>query len=262
MPSQVQHETQAQRNETFFQSLDRTVSVNREWIVTAAFYAALHWIEAYFDNRHRQHFTSHRDRNNAVIRFGLPLASEYLGLYWSSRQARDDLYRPTIRLRARLKARLKARPHAFGTGPRSNRVSALVAEAAKASGIGNIQNLVDVILYTTGYSSFDVIGGTRILAIGSTMFRRTKAGQLMEAAHELVHAQQWAKTLKRFGGNETAAYHGFFTLKPFGSRGYAFDEVVAERLARMRMRRYLGGLSSQQEGVSTRYINEWRVLLL
>jgi len=95
MPSQVQHETQAQRNETFFQSLDRTVSVNREWIVTAAFYAALHWIEAYFDNRHRQHFTSHRDRNDAVIRFGLPIASEYLDLYWASRQARYELYRFT-----------------------------------------------------------------------------------------------------------------------------------------------------------------------
>ncbi len=95
MPSQVQHETQAQRNETFFQSLDRTVSVNREWIVTAAFYAALHWIEAYFDNRHHQHFTSHRACNDAVMRFGLPIASEYLDLYWASRQARYELYRFT-----------------------------------------------------------------------------------------------------------------------------------------------------------------------
>ncbi|MBI1927228.1 hypothetical protein HYR99_23675 [Candidatus Poribacteria bacterium] len=93
MPNQAQHEDQAQRNETFFQSLDRTVAVNREWIVTAAFYAALHWIEAYFDNRHGLHFESHRARNDAVTRFRLPVWAEYIRLYRASRQARYDLYR-------------------------------------------------------------------------------------------------------------------------------------------------------------------------
>jgi hypothetical protein len=95
MPSQIQHEEQAQRNETFFQSLDSTEPINREWIVTAAFYAALHWIEAYFDNRYSRHSTSHRARNDDVMRFGLPIASEYFDLYWASRQARYDLYRFT-----------------------------------------------------------------------------------------------------------------------------------------------------------------------
>ena len=95
MPSQAQHEAQAQRNETFFQSLDRTVSINREWIVTAAFYAGLHWIEAYFDNQHSRHSTSPRARNDDVMRSGLPIASDYFDLYWASRQARYDLYRFT-----------------------------------------------------------------------------------------------------------------------------------------------------------------------
>jgi hypothetical protein len=155
----------------------------------------------------------------------------------------------------------KKNSHTPGTEPRSKRLEALVAEAAKASGIANVYDFVDQVTYTTSYSHFDVVGGVRVLAIGKSVFRRVKAGQLMEVAHELVHAQQWAKTLKRFGGNYNAAYFAFFTLKPFASRGYAFDEIVAERLARMRVQRYMGGLSSQQIGVSTRYINEWRAIL-
>jgi len=97
MPGQAQHENQAQRNEKFFQSLDNTVSINREWIVTAAFYAALHWVEAYFDNRYGLHFTTHNARNTAVIRFGLPVATEYLELYKWSRYARYLLHRFTQR---------------------------------------------------------------------------------------------------------------------------------------------------------------------
>ncbi len=88
MSSQVEHEEQAQRNETFFQSLDKTVSINREWLVTAAFYAALHWIEAYFDNQHNFHSKSHDMRNTAVMRLGLPIANKYLKLHRASREAR------------------------------------------------------------------------------------------------------------------------------------------------------------------------------
>ena len=58
----------AQRNERFFRALDKTVSIEREWIVTAAFYAALHWVEAYFDNQYALHFSQHTARNNAVMR--------------------------------------------------------------------------------------------------------------------------------------------------------------------------------------------------
>lgn len=95
MSSQYQHENQAQRNERFFQSLDKTVSINREWIVTAAFYAALHWLEAYYDNQHGLHFDSHNTRNQMVRRSRLPLSIEYLELYEASRQARYFLHRFT-----------------------------------------------------------------------------------------------------------------------------------------------------------------------
>jgi hypothetical protein len=95
MPSQAQHETQAQRNEAFFQSLDTIVAVNREWIVIAAFYAALHWIEAYFDNQYGLHCRAHDTRHNTLTRFGLPIDTEYIRLYRAGHQARYSLRRFT-----------------------------------------------------------------------------------------------------------------------------------------------------------------------
>ncbi len=95
MSSQSQHENQAQRNERFFQSLDKTVSVNREWIVTAVFYAALHWMEAYYDNQHGLHFKSHDARNQMVRWSRLPISREYLYLYDASRHARYLMHRFT-----------------------------------------------------------------------------------------------------------------------------------------------------------------------
>ncbi|MBM3241343.1 hypothetical protein FJZ31_34105 [Candidatus Poribacteria bacterium] len=93
MPAQSQHEAQARRNEMFFQSLDKTVSVNREWIVTGSFYAALHWIEALFDHQGGLHFKEHELRNRTVRRLSLHIANEYFRLYTASRRGRYELYR-------------------------------------------------------------------------------------------------------------------------------------------------------------------------
>lgn len=93
MPSFAKHQNQARRNERFFRALDKTVSIDREWIVTAAFYAALHWLEAYFDNQYTLHFSAHTTRNNAVMRIGLPIATDYLELYRASYNARYLMYR-------------------------------------------------------------------------------------------------------------------------------------------------------------------------
>ena len=93
MASQSQHEDQAQRNEKFFQSLDKTESINRERIVTAAFYAALHWIEAYYDNQYGLHSRNHSTRNQMVRRSQLPISRKYLYLYDVSCQARYLLHR-------------------------------------------------------------------------------------------------------------------------------------------------------------------------
>jgi hypothetical protein len=93
MPNFSKHQNQAQRNERFFRALDKTVSIERKWIVTVAFYAALHWVEAYFDNRYALHFPEHTTRNNAVMRLGLPIATDYLELYKASHNARYLMYR-------------------------------------------------------------------------------------------------------------------------------------------------------------------------
>ncbi|MCS6863203.1 MAG: hypothetical protein NZT92_23090 [Abditibacteriales bacterium] len=70
MPSRTPHKEQAKRFETFFQSLDKSISVNREWIVIGASYATLHWLEAYFDHQRGLHFAEHVPRDNAMWRLG------------------------------------------------------------------------------------------------------------------------------------------------------------------------------------------------
>jgi len=78
----------------------------------------------------------------------------------------------------------------------------------------------------------------------------------LEAAHELVHAQQYALALQRAGGNVANAVKAFNAAK-FGSAAYAADEVMAESLALRRVGSYLH-LSPQQIAAATRYIEGWR----
>ena len=156
------------------------------------------------------------------------------------------------------KARFRGEPFAFGRGSRLDRATELADEAARASGLRSIYDVVDEVRYVRGASYFSVVDERRVLHVGSNAFGRTRAGQLMEVSHEIVHAQQWQRALRRSDGNFEAAYEEFFENQPFGSAGYAFDEMVAERLARMRVRRFLGDLSPQQAGTATRYINYWR----
>jgi len=120
-----------------------------------------------------------------------------------------------------------------------------------------IYSLGDVVKYGPTGSYFNVWKGQRTLAIGDSAFERTFAGQLGEAAHEIVHAQQFARmTARRFGGNMSAAEKYFFGPQfAFGSPMYACGERVAETVARLRINDYLGGMSLQQWGASTRYIN-------
>jgi len=118
------------------------------------------------------------------------------------------------------------------------------------SNLNYIYSLVDVVKYDPTGLYFNVWKGQRILAIGDSPFERTFAGQLMEAAHEIVHPQQFArKTDRRFGGNMAAAARYFFGRQfTFGSPMYAYRERVAETVARLRIDEYLGGLSPQQWG--------------
>lgn len=165
-----------------------------------------------------------------------------------------------VSLDFRSSAKYIGEPFAFGYGVRSERVNKLVDEAGKAANIDNIYDLVDSVSYISkGSSNFYVDDlGMRYLEISSEAFRNTRAGQLIDASHELVHAQQYNKLLNSFGGKVKVAREEFFENRYFGSWQYAKGEVVAERLARHRVRSYLGGLSPQQETSSARYIASWR----
>jgi hypothetical protein len=155
-------------------------------------------------------------------------------------------------------ARFRGEPFAFGAGTRMARTTALVNEAARASKIDDLSRYVDVIKYDPAGSYFTVEKGRRILSIGDSAFRRTRAGQLLEAAHELVHAQQFERFMAR--GNLQSLDNAADTFFSVSDRIYARQERVAEHLSRLRIREYLGRLSSQQWGVGTRYINGYKPL--
>lgn len=134
-----------------------------------------------------------------------------------------------------------------------------MAIAAQASGMV-LSSYVDRITSKGSLSYFAVINGQKVLNIGSNTFRRTNAGQLMEAAHELVHAEQFDNVVKQYNGNVNNAWSAF-TSSGFGSPQYAIDEVEAETLALERVTKYRGGVSPQQVAASTRYIEGWRVII-
>jgi len=150
-----------------------------------------------------------------------------------------------------------AEPFAFGSGPRYERVLELIDETSRATGL-DFRKYVDIIEYELGSSYFEVVDGTRVLTIGSNAFTKTKSGQILEALHELTHAQKWHHTLHyKYKGDYGAADFEFSFEKGWGTSGYAFDERIAEGLALRRLMRVLE-LTPQQRGASTKYIESWR----
>ena len=85
---------------------------------------------------------------------------------------------------------------------------------------------------------------------------RSRSMLLREAAHELVHAEQFAKAVVRNGGDISAARRVF--QRPSIYRE-AVDEVVAETVAQRRIGRYLGGLSESTLKWSNKYIQDFRI---
>jgi hypothetical protein len=114
-------------------------------------------------------------------------------------------------------------------------------------------------MYEPGSSYFDVRGGVRTINIGSNAFYKTGVGQLIEASHEIGHAQVFDKMVKKKGFD--AAMESFLSAeRGYGQRLYAREEQVVERLARWRVKSYLGGISPQQAAASTKYIENWRMV--
>ena len=59
-------------------------------------------------------------------------------------------------------------------------------------------------------------------------------------------------------GGDVAKAWAEFSSHGFWSFVYAADEVIAEGLAIKKIAAYLGGVSPQQVGASTKYMNGWR----
>lgn len=87
MPAQNVHEEKARSIERVLPVFDDQKADHLDWIVVLAFYAALHWLDAYLA-RQGLHPTNHRERNRAAQ--GQPIWDEYHELYAVSRIARYE----------------------------------------------------------------------------------------------------------------------------------------------------------------------------
>lgn len=91
MPSNLTHRQQAQHNEEFIASFDLDSTPYLDWVVTAIFYAALHFIDSYLATK-GIHLSSHRGRDSLIwaVRDLRPIYSAYRRLKHRSEQARYD----------------------------------------------------------------------------------------------------------------------------------------------------------------------------
>ena len=67
MPSTNEHLAKAQGNKTFAYNLGVTTPTAIGWALTALFYSALHYVEAY-NAKYGQHFSKHEDLSRARYR--------------------------------------------------------------------------------------------------------------------------------------------------------------------------------------------------
>ena len=100
MPSTNEHLAKAQGNKTFAYNLGVTTPTAIGWALTALFYSALHYVEAY-NAKYGQHFSKHEDLSRDIGRNPVlqPIYGDYKDLLVFSWNAR---YRPVQYDAARL----------------------------------------------------------------------------------------------------------------------------------------------------------------
>ena len=86
MATESEHRQQAQHNAEFLRAIDGNQFP--DWVVTVAFYRAVHLVEMLFAHDNRQAGGSHTGRNQALKRHYGKLWNEYRPLYNLSRTAR------------------------------------------------------------------------------------------------------------------------------------------------------------------------------
>jgi hypothetical protein len=158
----------------------------------------------------------------------------------------------------------RGEPYAFGNGTRSERAVALINRSAPALGRKDASSLVDTVVYDPAARApsfwVDPDTGERIITINPATFDKTKAGQLITATHELIHAEAWERALSENAGDLAATHRQIFI--PELSLTYATREIQTERRALQSVERLLGSLTPQQVGHSTRYIEKWQTIVL
>lgn len=90
MPDQQAHLHQARHNRDLITALDPSTTPFLDWVVTGAFYAALHLVEAWFAGQ-GLHFTSHTERDDWISKakeLRRTIWPRYKELEFQSRRAR------------------------------------------------------------------------------------------------------------------------------------------------------------------------------
>jgi HEPN domain-containing protein len=99
MASQGQHLKQAQHNEAFLASFELAKSLYLDWALTAAFYAALHYLRALMAKYGYMNVSSYGDMDKAFDRLSLlknnpAVHDAYRQLKDDSRSARYNMWKP------------------------------------------------------------------------------------------------------------------------------------------------------------------------
>jgi hypothetical protein len=85
MGTRANHKEKADQNQAFLNGIDQDLFP--DWVVTVAFYKALHLVEMLFAV-HGKHSDNHRDRHDSLKRNFKQIWRHYLPLYTLSRRAR------------------------------------------------------------------------------------------------------------------------------------------------------------------------------
>ena len=91
MPKKHQHLAQANHNEDFVAKRDLIASEFNDWAMIAIFHAALHYVEAYFDDKLNFHNTNHPERAMNIRKCLRQIQHDYEDLKNDAKSARYDL---------------------------------------------------------------------------------------------------------------------------------------------------------------------------
>ena len=90
MSAAQDHRAQAQHNKGLIAVLGMESSAYPDWVVTVAFYVAVHLVEAYFDRKYSVHSPSHTERSRdftSMVELK-PIYGDYSDLYNLSLKSR------------------------------------------------------------------------------------------------------------------------------------------------------------------------------